>query len=514
VSPGDPAAEPAVGPSGAVAAGGRVRPELEPESSGRLGYVVPKAKLPDADDLLAVTLRKMRLQLKLAEAFPPEVEADAAAGVAGQRLPERDLTRVPFVTIDPEGATDLDQALHLERSDSDTATAYRVYYAIADVPSLVAPGGAVDAEARGRGQTMYAPDGRIPLHPTIISEGAGSLLPDQLRSAFVWEFELDATATVTSVHVERARVRSRRQCSYVEVQAELDGGTAPEWLRLLREVGLKRIELERERGGASLNRPDEEVNVVDGVYTLSRRQNLPVEDWNAQLSLMTGMAAARLMLDGKVGVLRTMPAPDEETLARFRRQANALGAPWDPDLQYGEYLRTLDPSKPQHLAIIHAAASLFRGAGYAAFDGDLPAHTMQAAVAAPYAHATAPLRRLVDRFVLVTCEALCLGRKVPPWVRDALPELPQLMASSDGRANQLEARSLNAIEAALLSSRIGEEFDAVVVQTKQGGGVIQLTDPVVTATMAGSAPPGQRVRAKLLTADIATGEVLFRRADG
>jgi exoribonuclease R len=99
-------------------------------------------------------------------------------------------------------------------------------------------------------------------------------------------------------------------------------------------------------------------------------------------------------------------------------------------------------------------------------------------------------------------------------VRDALPELPRLMASSDGRANQLEAQSLNAIEAALLSSRVGDEFDAVVVQTKEGGGVIQLTDPVVTAFMEGSAPPGKRVRATLVTADIASGEVLFRRAAG
>ena len=98
---------------------------------------------------------------------------------------------------------------------------------------------------------------------------------------------------------------------------------------------------------------------------------------------MTGMAAATFMLDGKVGVLRTMPAPDEETIARFRRQVDALGVPWEPDLQYGEYLRTLDPSKTQHLAVIHAAASLFRGAGYTAFDGELPADTTQAAVAVP-----------------------------------------------------------------------------------------------------------------------------------
>ena len=101
------------------------------------------------------------------------------------------------------------------------------------------PGGALDAETRRRGQTFYAPDGRIPLHPEVISENAGSLLAGQLCSAFVWEFELDAAAEVVSVLVRRAMVRSRAKLNYKGVQAELDAGTAPPLLQLLREVGLQ-----------------------------------------------------------------------------------------------------------------------------------------------------------------------------------------------------------------------------------------------------------------------------------
>ena len=287
------------------------------------------------------------------------------------------------------------------------------------------PGGAVDAEARRRGQTIYAPDGRIPLHPTVISEGAASLLAGEIRSAYVWRFELDAAATVTATTLRRARVRSRRQLTYAEAQAAIDNGSADESLHLLKEVGLGRIEIERGRGGASLNRPDEEVDFEDGHYLLVRRNPLPVEEWNAQISLMTGMAAAEIMLDGGVGILRTMPAPDDETLHNFRRQVAALGCPWPIEQAYGEYLRGLDPAQPKALAAVHAATSLFRGAGYTAFDGELPEERLQAAVAAPYAHATAPLRRLVDRFVLVTCEALVAGRPVPEWVREALPSLAE-----------------------------------------------------------------------------------------
>ena len=463
-------------------------------------------RVPRPTDLLAETLRRIRDDLKLPESFPSEVEAEAVAAVESAELPELDRTSIPFVTIDPEGATDLDQALHLER----VGDGYRVHYAIADVPNFVRPGGAVDAEARERGQTLYAPDGRIPLHPTVISEHAASLLEGQVRGAYVWTFALDAAADVTATELVRARIRSRTQFTYERVQAALDDGTADTSLELLREVGLKRIALERERGGASLNRPDEEVEYVDGHYVLVRRSPLPVEEWNAQLSLMTGMAAARIMLDGGIGILRTMPAPFDDTLEHFRMQVAALGCPWPAGQPYGEYLRGLDRTTSTGLAAIHAAASLFRGAGYTAFDGTPPSEATQAAVAAPYAHATAPLRRLVDRFVLVTCEALVAGMPVPEWVRDALPQLPKIMNRSDGVASRLDHASVDAIEAALLSTRVGEVFDAVVLSSKDGGGVLQLTDPVVTANVSGAVTAGESVRATLVTADIASGTTLFR----
>jgi exoribonuclease R len=470
--------------------------------------VVPRVRYEPVDDLLRTTLRTIRDNLELPESFPAEVEAEATEAVKTAALPELDRTGIPFVTIDPQGATDLDQAMHLERDGEG----YVVHYAIADVPAFVRGGGAVDTEARGRGQTLYAPDGRIPLHPTVISESAASLLPGQVRGAYLWTFQLDAAANVTRTTLERARIRSREQLTYVGVQAQLDDGTADPSLTLLPEVGAKRVELERARGGASLNRPDEEVMLVDGSYTLVRRESLPVEEWNAQISLMTGMAAAKVMLDGRLGILRTMPPPYPDTLERFRREVAALGCPWPKDLAYGQYLRTLDRTDPRGLAAIHAATALFRGAGYTAFDGELPENMVQAAVAAPYAHATAPLRRLVDRFVLVICEALLNGRAVPTWAREALPSLPKIMQRSDSLASRLEHASVDALEAALLTARVGAVFDAIVVAERDGGGVIQLTEPVVTATIAGAVAAGDVVRVKLVTADIATGVVAFELA--
>jgi len=477
------------------------------------------------ENQLALALHALRTTLELPGPFPEDVLREAKEAVDGHELPELDFTDIEFVTIDPESSTDLDQALHIARA----GTGYRVHYAIADVPSFVAPGGALDGETRRRGQTFYTPDGRIPLHPEVISEEAGSLLAGQLCAAFVWEFELDPDAEVTSVRVRRARVRSRAQLSYPGVQAELDAGTAAPLLQLLKEVGIKRVELERLRGGASLNMPEQEIEQLpDGGYRIVAAPPLPVEDWNAQISLMTGMAAAGLMLDGKVGILRTMPAPDENSLAHFHRQTRALGKPWDGEMSYGEYLRTLDPTDPQQLAIVHSAGMLFRGAGYTPFDGTVPEAATQSAIGAAYAHSTAPLRRLIDRFVLVICEALSNGTEVPGWAREALPSLPAIMGASDQLAARLEKRSLDTVEAALLSNHIGQEFDAVVLSgskpAKNGtgkngngngnapSGMVQIAEPAVTARCPGELEAGTQIRVRVLSADISSGEIRLEQA--
>lgn len=462
-----------------------------------------------ADDALTRALARLREELGLPGAFTPAVEAEAAGAAASVPVdPDAagldDLRDVAFVTIDPEGARDLDQALHLAR----TPTGAVLHYAIADVPAYVAPGGAVDVEARRRGQTLYAADGRIPLHPPVLGEEAASLLPERDRRAFVWRFELDDGTRPVTTTLRRAIVRSRAQWSYVDAQAAIDAGTAPESLAALAWFGPLRAEREAERGGASLNVPEARVVAERGRYRLERDAALPIEDWNAQVSLLTGMAAARIMLDGGVGILRTMPAAAPDDVAAFRARTLALGIPWREGTRYGGYLRGLDRSSPAALAILDAATGLFRGAGYAAFDGDPPDDPVQSAIGAPYVHTTAPLRRLVDRWSLVVCEALSNGRTVPAWARTSLPELPKIMGRSAGLAARMDAATLDRVEAALLTGREGEVFDAVVVRTRGDGARVQLAETPVTAIVAGlAAPAGSSVRLRLAGTDIAAGTV-------
>ncbi|AKU16630.1 RNB domain-containing ribonuclease [Luteipulveratus mongoliensis] len=473
--------------------------------------VAPQAQ-PDAGadaGPLEQAFQAVRQELELPGEYPADAAAEAQQAAQSVTMPERDETAVPFFTVDPPESKDLDQAIHLERSGDG----YRLRYAIADVPSFVKPGGALDTETRRRGQTLYLPDVRIPLHPEVLSEGVASLLAGEVRPAFVWDIVMDAKGETKSAEVYRAQVRSQDRYDYEQVQQAIDGGTADERVALLKEVGEKRIALERERGGASLPMPEQEITREGDSYVLSFRPLLPSEDWNAQISLMTGMVAAEMMLHAQIGILRTMPAADQEALQRFHRQAVALGVPWPAEQPYGEFLRTLDRTNTKHLALIHAATTLFRGAGYTPFDGDVPDQPEQAAVAAPYAHVTAPLRRLVDRFGLAICEALSRGDQVPDWVKQALPTLPDIMRGTDQLAGKVERSCADAVEAAVMSSHLGETLAASVVEKRDKGAVlVQLKDFAVEAECQGDAELGADVQVKVASADIATRKVEFQLA--
>jgi exoribonuclease R len=460
---------------------------------------------------IEASLSELRRQLKIPSGYPDEAVADAKHAIAALELPEADETAVGFVTIDPPESKDLDQALHIERRGSG----YRVRYAIADVAAFVAPGSPLDEEAHRRGVTLYAPDGNARLYPPELSEGAASLLPGELRPALVWTMDVDETGEGTDVHVRKARVRSRRKLDYGGVQQALDDGSADEVLRLLREVGILRQQREARRGGVSLQLPEQEVVTAKDGFALTYRAPFPVEGWNAQISLMTGMAAAELMLEGEVGILRTVPAPDPARLERFRHTAKALGVPWPKETPYPAFVRMLDANVPRQAALLAAAAGVMRGSGYTAFDRHAPSHAEHAALASTYAHTTAPLRRLVDRYVGETCIALSEGRRVPEWVAAELPNLPGVMQLADGKASQYEAGIVSAVEAALLEGSVGKTFDAVVIAVDRDGaaGSVELRDPAVTARCDGPGLPlGEPVTVRCTRADVLNRQVRFALA--
>nr|WP_202893377.1 RNB domain-containing ribonuclease [Kribbella italica] len=467
----------------------------------------------DVPEVLRASLQTIRRELEVPAEFPPEVVAAALAAKDNPRLPDLDRTDLEFVTIDPPDSMDLDQALHIERAGDG----YTVHYAIADVAAFVQPGDPIDIEARKRGETLYAPDKRTPLHPPELSEGAASLLPDAVRPALLWTITVDASGEGTDVVCERALVKSRAKLNYAGVQKDLDAGTASESLQLLREVGKLREQRELERGGVNLPIPDQEVVTHDGQWTLEFRAPLPVEGWNAQISLLTGMAAAHLMMYGEIGILRTLPESHDDLRRKLENTAKALGIEWPVGTSYAEFIHGLDPLVPAHAAMLAACTVLFRGAGYTSFSGGVPERPEHAAMKSEYAHVTAPLRRLVDRWTGEICVALCADAPVPDWVRESMDEIPKIMEECDRKAHAYERAIVSMVEAGLVHDQVGQTFDGVVVDVDErdpNRGVVTLSTLAVEGKVKSSSPLplGQPVQVKLVEADITKRTIAFELA--
>jgi exoribonuclease R len=261
--------------------------------------------------------------------------------------------------------------------------------------------------------------------------------------------------------------------------------------------------------------PAQEIDVQDDGWRLEYREMLPVESWNAQISLLTGFAAASIMIEGKVGILRTLPPAPEYAVTKLRRTARALGIGWPAGQSHSDFIRLLDPSQPAEAAMVVACTSLLRGAGYAAFDGHVPEQSEHAALASSYAHVTAPLRRLVDRYGLEVCAALCAGEKVPQWVLDRLVDLPEIMRESGHRSRAYENAVLNLVEAETLKSRVGERFEAVITEAEHDDervGTVMIREPAIEAPVSSQSPlrVGEDVHVMLTEADPATRKVRFQ----
>ena len=447
--------------------------------------------------MLAEGLEAIRVQYQLPAAFPPAAEAEAAE--AAKRRPERyaDRTALPFVTLDPAESRDLDQAFAIETAGSDI----RLHYAIADVGWFVPDGGAMDAEAWIRGTSQYLPDGKAPLYPPALSEGAASLLPDGERPAVAFSVLVDPAGHARLEGVERALIRSRAKLAYESAtESELPAGFA--------ELGRRVEAAELERGGARVEPPEQEVVSEDGCYRLRFRPQSWAERNNAALSLATNLAVADALLAAKTGLFRTMDEPMEWAVRRLHHTAKALNIDWPKKEPLQQLEHRLDPADHNQAALMIAIRRASPGAAYQPYrEGVKPWHS---AVAATYAHATAPLRRLADRFVVEATLAVANGRPVPQAAEAAFEQLPPVMARADTLGGQIARAVIDLAEAVALDGREGEQFDAVVTDVDQRGARIQLcTSPVVARLKVDGMIAGQDLRVRLDSADPATRSVHF-----
>ncbi|ESY96848.1 RNB domain-containing ribonuclease [Mesorhizobium sp. LNHC209A00] len=454
--------------------------------------------LTDPSQVLATGLTKIRAEFHVPDGFPADVLA--AAEAAAKRVPNQhaDRTDILFVTLDPAASTDLDQAFSIEASGGDLL----LHYAIADVAWFVEDGDAIDREAWTRGETLYLPDGKAGLYPPVIAEGAASLLPDGPRPAVIFTVRVAQDGATKLDGAERAIIQSRAKLAYDRVKAS---DVPADFAEMARRMATN----EQRRGASRVDPPEQEVErLADGTFRLSFRPLLQSEQDNAALSLAANMAIADAMLAHHTGLFRVMSGPDAFKVQRLRNAAQALGLSWPASTSLRDYQRTLDPTDPHQAALMLEIRHASPGASYQPYqDGVVPWHE---AMAATYAHATAPLRRLGDRYVVRCALAIANGQPVPQPVTEAFARLPKAMGRADSRASQINHAAIDLAEAVMLEGREGETFKAVVTDFVDHGMRIQLADMAVVATVKASGlRQGDGLTLRLVLADPDQRSIVF-----
>jgi exoribonuclease R len=442
--------------------------------------------LVDRARALTDGLAAIRTQFQLPAQFPAEAEAEATAAAARPRTDHVDRTDVAFVTLDPASSTDLDQAFAIERSGNDLV----LRYAIADIGWFIADGGPIDTEAWKRGETIYLPDGKISLYPRLLSEGAASLLPDAQKLAILFTVRIAPDGAATLDGVERAVIRSRAKLGYATVRPEQ---LPPDFAELSRRIQAA----EQARGASRVDPPQQQVvELPDGSFSLEFRPMSPMENANAALSLASNLAVADALYSHGTGLFRVMPEPDDWAIRRLRHSAKALGVDWPKDVTLEQRQKDLDPNDPKQAAFMLAIRRAGTHASYAPFKaGERPWHS---AMRATYVHATAPLRRLADRYVTEAALAIANGQAVPDRASAAFQSLPEVMNRADAKAGQVDSAVLELAEAVVLADRVGETFAGTVTDIDQRGARIQLADPaVLTRIPPNGAAVGDPVRLRL-----------------
>ncbi|MCY2979717.1 MAG: RNB domain-containing ribonuclease [Planctomycetota bacterium] len=452
----------------------------------------------EAKKALAQGFASIAKQFQLPGSFAPGVllaaeESSLVIGENGRPLWEvdrRDATSIPLVTLDPATSTDLDQAFAIERDGDDLV----LKYALADVSAFVSEGGVIESEAWNRGVTIYGLSEKISLYPKVISQNAASLLPDGPRPAILVSVAICPKGTVALRSIERVVCASRAKLAYDTVDLKS--------IPFLEEFAQRMWSDEVCRGAIRVEFPQQEIvsdPLAPGGVRLELRARNIAESVNATLSLAANMAIASLFLKSQTGLFRVMDEPTDRALSQLRRTAHALGIDWPVNEILRDLQRRMDAKNMTHQRFLLEARRAGGRASYATYDSEKkPWH---AAIAAAYVHATAPMRRLADRYVLDLAYLLANGQSVPTELTEKMRELPVVMGRGEGRASNVDRAVIDLLEAVSLQHRIGEILVAEVVDAEAG--IVQTIDSAIRskATQLHGVENGAKVRVRIDSSD-------------
>ena len=388
----------------------------------------------------------------------------------------RDLTDRVIVTIDPVDARDFDDAISLERIDRGH---WLLGVHIADVSHFVEEGSPLDQEARARGTSVYLPDRVIPMLPEIVSNNLASLQPGRVRYARTCWIEFSSEGIPVHAEEERSAIKSQRRFTYEEVDVFLADPDTPavemtDAVRALlgRMRDLARLLRSRRmaRGSLELAMPEVKIDLdrdgrVSGAHVVENTESHQVIE---EFMLAANEAVAGMLAAAGSGFLRRIhPAPDLRKLRQLTEFVSELGFEVDTLESRFELQRLLDMARgrPEEHAVHYAALRSLSRAVYG------PQEDGHYALASDcYCHYTSPIRRYPDLTVHRALDLLARGRRA---AADGLPRLGEECSLLERRAEAAERELVKLKLLLFLSSRTGEEMNAVVTGVEAFGLFVQ-----------------------------------------
>ena len=471
----------------------------------------------------------------LLSAFAPQALQEAED--ARQAKPERnstirDLRHLSWFSIDNDDTRDLDQ-LSVAEPLANGMT--RLLVAVADVDTMVRPGGAVDGHAGANTTSVYTAAGVFPMLPKALSEDLTSLHEDRERLAVVVDMQVEAKGTVSASSVYRAVVLNRAKLSYDGVSAWLDGTTpAPPQiasvpgleaqLRLHDTLAGALRQWRQARGALNVNTLSARPVFEDGqLVDLRADEKNRAKDLIADLMIAANGATARYLVDqGFPSLRRLLQAPKRWDRIALLASSHGVQLPALPDaLALDGFLSARRLADPAGFADLSLAVVKMLGSGeYAA------APAAAAGAAAPtglghfglavndYAHSTAPNRRFPDLVTQRLLKAAIAG-EAPPYSDEQLAGIAQHCTLQEDNASKVERQVLKAAGAWLLQGRVGEFFDALVTGTAAKGTFVRINSPLLEGRVVRGfegLDVGDNLRVRLLAVDAEKSFIDFERA--
>jgi VacB/RNase II family 3'-5' exoribonuclease len=479
------------------------------------------------------TLERIARRVMVERGFQPDFSAEAVNELSkitethsGTVVDIKDLRNLLWASIDNDDSLDLDQ-LTVAEALSDNAVRIRV--AVADVDILVKKNTAIDEHARQNTTSIYTAGKTFPMLPEKLSTDLTSLNFQEDRSAIVIDMVIDSAGEIQNPDIYLATVHNHAGLTYRSVGAWLEGtGPIPDAittvpaladnLRMQDRVAQKLKARRYEHGALNLQtleaRPVFAGSVIKDLQAeVKNRATELIEDFMIAANDVT----ARFLHDKHVPSLRRVVRVPKrwDKIVEIAAQNN-YQLPAEPDSkELALFLAAQKTANP--VAFPDLSLSVIKLLGSGEYVVEMPNESAPGHFGLSvqdYTHSTAPNRRFPD---LITQRILkaTLGVSPMPYNQDELEELAAHCTLKEDDANKVERLVAKSAAAMLLSSRIGDQFDAICTGAAEKGTWVRIFKPPVEGRLLSGfqgVDVGTRLKVRLIHTDVEKGFIDFKKA--